>query len=37
LHAASYHGAVEHIEGGEQRHRAVALIVVGHGAAAAGL
>ena len=31
------HGAVEHVERGEQRGGAVALVVVGHGAAAAGL
>jgi hypothetical protein len=33
LHAASDHAAFEHVEGGEQRGRAVPLIVVGHGAA----
>ena len=37
LHAAADHGAVEHVEGGEQGGRAVALVVVGHGAAATGL
>ena len=36
LHAASDHRAVEDFESGEQRRRAVALVVVGHGAAAAG-
>ena len=29
------HGAVEHVEGGEQGGGAVALVVVGHGAGAA--
>ena len=37
LHAASHHGAVEHVEGGEQRGRAVALVVVCHRPAFAGL
>ena len=31
LHAAADDRAVEHVEGGEQRGRAVALVVVGHG------
>src|SRR3954470_22529495 len=31
LHAAAEHGPVEHVEGGEQRRRAVALVVMGHG------
>ena len=35
LHAAADHGAVEHVERGEQRRGAVALVVVGHGAGAA--
>ena len=35
LHAAAEHGAVEHVEGGEQGGGAVALVVVGHGAGAA--
>ena len=30
LHAAAQHRAVEHVERGEQRGRAVALVVVGH-------
>ena len=29
-HAAPDQGALEHVEGGEQRGRAVALVVVGH-------
>ena len=37
LHAAADHRAVEHVECGEQRRRAVALVVVGHRAAAARL
>ena len=37
LHAAAEHGAVEHVEGGEQGGRAVPLVVVGHRAALAGL
>ena len=37
LHAAAEHGAVEDVEGGEQGGGAVALVVVGHGAALAGL
>ena len=36
-HAAADHGAVEDVEGGEQGGGAVALVVVGHGAAFAGL
>jgi hypothetical protein len=32
LHAAAEHRAVEHVEGGEQRRGAVALVVEGHGA-----
>ena len=35
LHAAADDGAVEHVQGGEQRGRAVALVVVGHRAGAA--
>ena len=35
LHAAADDLAFEHVEGGEQRGRAVALIIVGHGLAAA--
>ena len=35
LHAAADDRAVEHVEGGEQRGGAVALVVVGHGAGAA--
>ena len=35
LHAAAEHGAVEDVEGGEQRGRAVAFVIVGHGAGAA--
>ena len=35
-HAAADHGAVEDVEGGEQGGGAVALVVVGHGAALAG-
>ena len=35
LHAAADDGAVEDVEGGEQGGRAVALVVVGHGAGAA--
>jgi hypothetical protein len=35
LHAAADDGPVEHVERGEQRRRAVALIVVGHRAATA--
>ena len=37
VHAAAEHGAVEDVEGGKQRGRAVALVVVGHGAAFPGL
>ena len=37
LHAPSDDLAVQHVEGGEQRGRAVALVVVGHGAGAAAL
>jgi hypothetical protein len=37
LHAAANDLAVEHVEGGEQGGRAVALIVVGHGPQAPGL
>src|ERR1700689_5817448 len=36
-HAAADHGAVEDVEGGEQGSGAIALVVVGHGAAFAGL
>ena len=32
LHVLADHGAVEHVEGGKQRGRAVPLVVVGHGA-----
>jgi dihydroxyacetone kinase len=35
LHVAADDGAVEHVERGEQRGRAVALVVMGHGAGAA--
>ena len=35
LHAAADHRAVEHVQRGEQRRRAVALVVVGHGPGAA--
>lgn len=35
LHVLADDGAVEHVEGGEQRRRAVALVVVGHGSRAA--
>ena len=35
LHVAADHRAVENVEGGEQRRRAVALVVVGHRAGAA--
>ena len=35
LHVAADDGAVEHVEGGEQRGGAVPLVVVGHGAGAA--
>ena len=31
LHAAAANPAVGHIEGGEQRGRAIALIIMGHG------
>ena len=34
LHVAADHGAIEHVERGEQRRRAVALVVVDHGAGA---
>lgn len=37
LHAAPDHCAVEHIERGKQRCRAMPFVVVGHRAAAAGL
>ncbi len=37
LHAASDHGSVEHVEGGEQRRCAVAFVVVCHRPAFAGL
>ena len=37
LHAAADHGAVEHVQGREERGRAVALVVVRHGAGPAGL
>jgi len=37
LHAASEDDAVEHIEGGEQRRGSIALVVMGHGRALAGL
>jgi dihydroxyacetone kinase len=37
LHVAADHAAVEHVEGGEQGGRAVALVVVRHGTGAAGL
>ena len=37
LHATANHGAVEDVEGGEQGGGAVALVVMGHGAAFAGL
>jgi hypothetical protein len=36
LHAATEHHAVEHVEGGEQGGRAVALVIVCHGPALAG-
>ena len=36
LHAATEHRAVEHVEGGEQGGRAVALVIVRHGPALAG-
>ena len=35
LHAAADHLTFEHIERGEQRRRAVALVVMGHGSGAA--
>ena len=35
LHVAADDGAVENVEGGEQRGRAVALVVMGHGPGAA--
>ena len=35
LHVAADHGAVEHVERGEQRGGAIALVVLGHGAGAA--
>ena len=35
LHVAADHRAVEHVHGREQRRRAVALVVVGHGSGAA--
>jgi len=37
LHAAGPDGTLEHVEGGKQRGRAVALVVVGHGRTSAGL
>ena len=37
LHVAADDGAVEYIEGGKQRGGVVALVVMGHGAAFAGL
>ena len=37
LHAAADHAAVEHVERREQRRRAVALVVMRHGAAASRL
>jgi len=37
LHAAPDHGSVENVEGGEQRRRAIALVVAGHRPAFAGL
>lgn len=37
LHVAADHGACEYVEGGEQRRRAVALVVVGAGSRAAGV
>jgi hypothetical protein len=36
LHAATEHHAIEHVEGGEQGGRAVALVIVCHGPALAG-
>ena len=36
-HASAEHRAVEHVEGGEQGGGAVSLVIVGHGAALAGL
>ena len=36
-HAAPDHGSIEDVEGGEQRRRAVALVIVGHRPALAGL
>ena len=36
-HAAAQHGAVANIEGGEQSRHAIALMIVGHGAASARL
>ena len=35
LHVAANHGSVEHVEGREQRCRAVALVIMGHGSKAA--
>ena len=35
LHVAADDGAVEDVEGGEQRRRAMAFVVVGHGSGAA--
>ena len=37
LHVVSDDGAVEHVEGGEQRGGTMAFVVVGHGAGAARL
>ena len=36
-HAAPDHGSIEEVEGGEQRARAVALVVMGHRPAFSGL
>ena len=37
LHAAAQHGAVEHVESGEQGGGAMALVVMGHGSGPAAL
>src|SRR3954447_2023803 len=37
LHAATDDAALQHVESGKQRRRAVALVVVGHGPGAPGL
>src|SRR5215207_8674487 len=37
LHATAEHGALEHVESGEERGRAVTLVVMGHGPTFAGL